>query len=240
MIVSHEKSFIYVAIPKTGSRTIQEFFRPYANLLAVGSSTNNHITINKIIELENFNQDLTSNLINHDIPYTLIANMRNPWERTVSFFEYVRKYQNTITTSVIYKHLGILLNNTSGTKDIIKLIFTKDTDYQKNWLNKHNIEKECRGSLKSYFQYQTQKYSYMEDYLNYSKYKEKTYIIRFENLQQDFNFVCGKLSIEKIKLPHKNKTKHKHYTEYFDDETKATVAERYLDDIQYMNYKFGE
>ena len=70
--------------------------------------------------------------------------------------------------------------------------------------------------------------------------KEKTYIIRFENLQQDFNFVCGKLSIEKIKLPHKNKTKHKHYTEYFDDETKATVAERYLDDIQYMNYKFGE
>lgn len=239
MIVSHEKSFIYVAIPKTGSRSIQEFFRPYANLFAVGSSVNNHITINKIIELEKFNQDLTSNLINHDIPYTIIANMRNPWSHTVSFFEYVREYQN-FTTPVVYAHLDVLLNNTSSTKDIIKLIYTKDTDYQKNWFNKHNIEKEYIDSLKSYLQLHTKKYSYMDDYLNYGKYKEKTYIIRFENLQQDLDFICDKFSIEKIKLPHKNKTKHKHYTEYFDDETKATVAERYLDDIQYMNYKFGE
>ena len=240
MIVSHDKSFIYVAIPKTGSRTIQEFFRPYANLLAVGSSTNNHITIHKIIELEKFNQDLTSNLINHDIPYTLIANMRNPWERTVSFFEYVRKYQNTITTSVTYKHLGILLNNTSGTKDIIKLIFTKDIDYQKNWFKKHNIEKECIWSLESYFQYQTQKYSYMEDYLNYSKYKEKTYIIRFENLQEDLDIICDKIGIPKQELPHKNKSKHKHYTEYFDEETKQIIEEKYAKDIDFVKYEFGE
>lgn len=240
MIVSHEKSFIYVAIPKTGSRSIQEFFRPYADLLAVGSSTNNHITIHKIIELENFNQDLTSNLISHEYPYTIIANMRNPWDRLVSFFEYVRKCQNDTTTSVIYKHLDLLLNNTSDTKDIIKLIFTKDTDYQKNWLNKHNIEKECRGSLKSYFQSQTQKYSYMEDYLNYDKYKEKTYIIRFENFQDDFNIVCDKIGIPHQKLPHKNKSKHKHYTEYFDDETRSIVAEKYAKDIDFVKYEFGE
>ena len=64
------------------------------------------------------------------------------------------------------------------------------------------------------------------------------YLVRFENLQEDFNTLCNIIGIEKIKLPHLNQTKHKEYWEYFDTETKDIFMDKYGEDVENFGYKF--
>ena len=66
----------------------------------------------------------------------------------------------------------------------------------------------------------------------------KDYVIRFENLQEDFNKLCDKIGYERMELPHLNKTKHKEYWEYFDPETNDIFMERYGDDVENLGYTF--
>lgn len=66
------------------------------------------------------------------------------------------------------------------------------------------------------------------------------YVCRFETLQQDFDTVCNKMNIPQMQLPHINKTNHKHYTEYYNDETRQIVADYFAKDIKYFGHTFGK
>ena len=64
-------------------------------------------------------------------------------------------------------------------------------------------------------------------------------LIRHETLQEDFNRICEAIEIENIELPHMNKTAGKHFTEYYDDESRDIIAQLFERDIYHFGYKFG-
>lgn len=65
------------------------------------------------------------------------------------------------------------------------------------------------------------------------------FIGRFERLEQDFAKLCDLIGIKNIQLGHENSTKRGPYTDYYNDQTRELVAERYQGDIEYFGYRFG-
>jgi hypothetical protein len=64
------------------------------------------------------------------------------------------------------------------------------------------------------------------------------FIGRFENLQRDLDYICSKIGTGKSNLPHRHRTSHKKYWEYYDEESIEIAAEKYQKDIEYFGYKF--
>jgi hypothetical protein len=90
-------------------------------------------------------------------------------------------------------------------------------------------------------------------YRNYSKYyridgePHIDGVVRYENLREDlntlskrFNWGLDDLELPQAKTTSRKNAKHKHYTEYYDDETRQIVAEKYAKDIEYFEYEFGD
>ncbi len=100
----------------------------------------------------------------------------------------------------------------------------------------YTIRDEVTENLDNYERWKQPCY----DWIEYENKNSMDFVLRFENLQNDFDQLCKNLGIQTKTLPHINPTNHKHYTEYFDDETKSLVAEKYAKDIEYFGYEFGQ
>lgn len=136
--------------------------------------------------------------------------VRNPWDRFISAYFYFKKYGRDGNGDV---KMGNIVNRYNSFKDFV-LNFNKIP--ASDWV-----------------------YPHFKEQINWVC-GNHDFIGKSENLQQDFNIICEKIGIPKQQLLHTNKSNHKHYTDYYDDETRQIVAEKYAKDIQCFNYKFGE
>jgi len=63
------------------------------------------------------------------------------------------------------------------------------------------------------------------------------YVARMENINTDWKFIAKKLGCSSV-LPHKNKSKHKPYQQYYDNECKEIIGNIYRKDIELFKYEF--
>ena len=173
------------------------------------------------------------NLVDHDFPqsisvhydnvdetiadsYLTFAVKRNPWERFVSIWSYWTINSESHPRG---KAIGNACRNFNF-KTFVKGLPEIEKRVKNNFPlgMVHYMQQTELNQLPSYVAVDTW--------------------IEFNNLQQDFNTVCDKIGLPHQQLPHNNKTKHKHYTEYYDDETREIVAKKYARDIEYFGYEF--
>jgi hypothetical protein len=64
------------------------------------------------------------------------------------------------------------------------------------------------------------------------------FVLKFENLQNDFDLLCDRLNIPKSPLPVRNKSKRSHYSCYYDNDLKDRVYDKFRDEIDYFGYEF--
>ena len=77
-------------------------------------------------------------------------------------------------------------------------------------------------------------------YVNIKGIDQMDFTCRLENIKEDFKIIADKLKLEIRDLYKTRQTKHKHYTECYDEEMIDIVSKKYGKDIKYFGYKFGE
>ncbi|KPA18985.1 Carbohydrate sulfotransferase, 8-13 [Candidatus Magnetomorum sp. HK-1] len=63
------------------------------------------------------------------------------------------------------------------------------------------------------------------------------FIGRFENIKEDFEYVSERIGID-VKLIHFNKSDHKHYRNYYSENTKIIVEEIFKKDFDHFNFSY--
>ena len=150
--------------------------------------------------------------------YFKFSFVRNPWDRMISMCKYgndhPREWNRTYGVSI-----------KTG-----KLNMNKYFEIYSN-----GIEVDPR------FEFKSKKYTNIlpnSVYLNILN-EELDFIGKFENLKQDIQYISEKLS-KKIVLPRAEKSKHKHYSEYYQEDTIKQVGCLYEKDIKKFSYTFEQ
>lgn len=66
------------------------------------------------------------------------------------------------------------------------------------------------------------------------------FVGRYENLYEDFEFVCQTLGIEDYTLPEKTRIGTPSYIPAYDEETMNIVTENFQEEIELFSFKFGD
>ena len=154
----------------------------------------------------------------------------------------------------LYHHKNILSKQLYS--EYFKFTFVRNpwdfmiSKYKDIWFtSKHPggpIGERVGKSLKYFLEhYKNPSHEKGETFHDYFDPEQMDFIGRFENRENDLQHISQKIGVNidsnihlrKVQMRNKNK---KHYTEYYDDETRQIVAERYAKDIEYFGYKFGE
>ena len=212
MVISHEHKFLFLAPVKVGTTSIRSSLIQYSSIdrTKFYKDPSNFYYHKWHINAESAKKHFNELELDWD-SYFKFSFVRNPWDRAVSWYAYQIKLVNECESG---ERESIYYKKY---KKLSKLSF-------REWLE------TIGDNLEDFYDF----------FICNSNNICLDYIGRYENLQEDFDKICDKIKIPRQQLPHKNESKHKYYTEYYDEETKQIVAEVFAKDIEYFNYKFGE
>jgi len=209
-MIHHGHKFIFIHIPKCGGTSIETAFNGWKN-----SYTENFFFLNH--DRQHYFVDEILQEYQDCKDYFKFTFVRNPWKRAVSEYLYVLTQKEYIQ--------NLSLDPNISFKDFYVNNLNEKYSYPYHGLSQHKFVFDSKGNC-------------LVDFIG-----------KLENFQTDFNTVCDKIGIPQQQLPHivrrnhdgsfiLNKSTYKHYTEYYDEDTKQIVADKFAKDIEHFGYKF--
>jgi hypothetical protein len=199
-MISFQKRFLFVHIPKTGGNSIQSVLQRYSEDQLVrarpsqdgverfGVSSPGY-ELKKHSPLAEYRDALGEEQFARLYKFACI---RNPWERMLSYY-FTPGQRKRWDRKAFHK---IIFESLSAT-DYLRLVPGEGDPFR-------NVDR----------------------------------ILRFENLAEEFASLCADLGIPAAPLPNYNKSKHEHYSKYYDDELRDLVSERFAEEIARFGYTF--
>jgi len=203
-MISFQKRFLFVHIPKTAGNSIQSTLRDYSEdqLVALRKEQdgierfglrNPNYKIKKHSTLCEYRDALGSEQFRSLYKFTCV---RNPWDRMVSY--YFTPTQSPETWD--RKKFREIISKAVSVADYLRLDPGEEDPFA-------NVD----------------------------------YILRFENLADDFRTDCGTLGISPSTLPRYNRSTREHYSKYYDDdELRELVRMRFAAEIERFGYTFEQ
>ena len=200
-MISFQKRFLFVHIPKTAGNSIQSALRDYSEdeLVALRSEQdgverfglrNPKYKLKKHSTLADYRAALGETEFGNLYKFTCV---RNPWDRMISL--YFTPTQNTAAWD--RKKFRKIISSALSVPDYLRLDQGEENPFG-------NVE----------------------------------YIMRFENLEDDFRTVCAALDISPPILPQYNRSNRDHYSRYYNDELRELVRMRFATEIERFGYTF--
>jgi Sulfotransferase family len=202
-MISLQKRFLFVHIPKTAGNSIQGVLRDYSEdqLVALRKEQdgierfglrNPKYKVKKHSTLSEYYDALGDQQFGTLYKFTCV---RNPWDRMVSY--YFTPTQNPETWD--RRKFRAIISKAAPVADYLRLGSGEEDPFA-------NVD----------------------------------YIMRFENLVDDFRAVCTAISISPPTLPQYNRSSREHYSKYYDDELREFVRVRFASEIERFDYRFEE
>lgn len=195
-MISHELKTVFIHMPKTAGTSILTYLHTFPH--EERRQWGHHF-------LRSYRPYI------HD--YYVWCMVRNPWDRVVSAYEYIKRGGINAADCRLRDRLN--LENLSFEEFITGPMF-----------------QVAQGRLvrPQHFIQQRVFLQNMSSHVNF--------VGKFENLQAHFDMVCDAINIPRYNLPKINGTKHADYRTYYNKRTSKIVRKAYRKDIKIFGYEF--
>ena len=252
---SHKYKLVYFHIPKCAGVSVRR---------AIGIDKTKHtglfknVSIGLAIDVKYNTYDEIYN------SYHKFSIIRNPFERMLSLYSFRKKQGD------LYIHANLFDTNLGpdgtewdfnrwikspimkGTTDEGLVRMCRDTYFNEYWLYKKDTKDMYTEDQSRHWTPEYVGRNYMRSHIEFLNQVDilsnpitggrlmTDTILRQENLKEEWDIMFKKLGHTPPILPQRNKSEHKHYSHYYDDESVWLVSKMFNKDLNFFGYEFED
>ena len=216
-MVSHKYKCIFIHLPKTGGEAISSLFKDFDPQIPKHANA---------MQIRNY---LGQEIWDEYYKFTIV---RNPFDQVLSMYSHLRKslYQKDILKE---KYGKTIINPVNACNTALESSFPL---YCKTVLKGSQYQKETDRK-----EWPVNHFAPFIEWISDDNGKIIVdYIGKFENLSEEIDYIFKKLDRPLIQVPKKNRSKHKHYSLYYNQSAIDIVSNHYKKDFEYFKYTFHD